>query len=67
MRNLLFVESFNLRPSNQYILVRVIPSYFRLVKMCLWKGKHRDTPSFLNVLPRYSLGETGENQEYVQA
>jgi hypothetical protein len=35
MRSLLLVESFNLRPSNQYILVRTIPSRFRFAKMCL--------------------------------
>jgi hypothetical protein len=35
MRSLLLVESFNLRPSNQCILVRVIPSYFRFAKICL--------------------------------
>jgi hypothetical protein len=35
MRSLLFVETFDLRPSNQYILVRVIPSCFRLAKICL--------------------------------
>jgi hypothetical protein len=29
------VQSFDLRPSNKYILVRAIPSCFRLVKMCL--------------------------------
>jgi hypothetical protein len=33
--SLLFIESFDLRPSNQYILVRAIPSCFCLVKMCL--------------------------------
>jgi hypothetical protein len=35
MRSLLLVESFYFRPSNQYILVRVIPSCFRFAKMCL--------------------------------
>jgi hypothetical protein len=35
MRSLLLVESFDLRSSNQKILVRVIPSYFRFAKMCL--------------------------------
>jgi hypothetical protein len=35
MRSLLLVESFDLHPSNQYILVRVIPSCFRFAKMCL--------------------------------
>jgi hypothetical protein len=29
MRSLLLVESFDFRPTNQYILVRVIPSFFR--------------------------------------
>jgi hypothetical protein len=35
MRSLLLVESFNFRPSNQYILVRVIPSCLRFAKVCL--------------------------------
>jgi hypothetical protein len=35
MSSLLLVESFDFRPSNQYILVRVIPSCFRFAKMCL--------------------------------
>jgi hypothetical protein len=35
MRSLLLLESFTLRPSNQYILVRVIPSCFRFANMCL--------------------------------
>jgi hypothetical protein len=35
MRSLLLVESFDLRPSNQYVLMRVIPSSFRFAKMCL--------------------------------
>jgi hypothetical protein len=35
MRSLLLVESFDLRPSNQYILVKVIPSCFHFAKMCL--------------------------------
>jgi hypothetical protein len=35
MRSLLLVESLDFRPSNQYILVRVIPSCFRFAKMCL--------------------------------
>jgi hypothetical protein len=35
MRSLLLVESFDLRPSNQYILVRVNSSSLRLAKMCL--------------------------------
>jgi hypothetical protein len=33
MRSLLLVESFDLRPSSQYILVKVIPSCFRFAKM----------------------------------
>jgi hypothetical protein len=35
MRRLLRIESFDLHSSNQYILVRVIPSCFHFVKMCL--------------------------------
>jgi hypothetical protein len=35
MRSLLLVKSFDFRPSNQYILVKVIPSCFRFAKMCL--------------------------------
>jgi hypothetical protein len=35
MRSLLFVESFDLRPNYQYILLKAIPSCFRLVKICL--------------------------------
>jgi hypothetical protein len=35
MRSLLLVESFDLRPSNQHILVMVIPSCFRFGKMYL--------------------------------
>jgi hypothetical protein len=33
MRSLLLVENFDFRPSNQYILVRLIPSCFRFAKM----------------------------------
>jgi hypothetical protein len=33
MRSLLLVESFDFRPCNQYILVRVIPGRFHFVKM----------------------------------
>jgi hypothetical protein len=29
------VEGFDLRPSNQYILARAIPSFFHFKKMCL--------------------------------
>jgi hypothetical protein len=32
MGSLLLVERFDFRPSNQYILVRVIPSCFRVAK-----------------------------------
>jgi hypothetical protein len=39
MRSLLLVESFDFRPSNQYILVRVIPSCFRFVKIVFVAGK----------------------------
>jgi hypothetical protein len=39
MRSLLPEESFDFRPSNQYILVIVIPSCFRFVKMCLCQVK----------------------------
>jgi hypothetical protein len=35
MRSLLLVESFDLHSSNQYILMRVIPSCFPFSKMCL--------------------------------
>jgi hypothetical protein len=35
MRSLLCVESFDLRPSNQDSLVRVIPSCFRLENICV--------------------------------
>jgi hypothetical protein len=35
MRSLLFVESFDFRPSDQYSLVWVIPSCFPFAKMCL--------------------------------
>jgi hypothetical protein len=35
MRSLSHVESFYFRPSNQYILVRVIPSCFRLCQVSL--------------------------------
>jgi hypothetical protein len=38
MRSLFLVESFDFRPSNQYILVRVIPS-FRFVKIVFVPGK----------------------------
>jgi hypothetical protein len=35
MRILLIVKSFDFRPSNQYVLVSVIPIGFRFVNMCL--------------------------------
>jgi hypothetical protein len=35
MRIFLFVENFDLCPTVQYILVRVIPSCFHFSKMCL--------------------------------
>jgi hypothetical protein len=35
MRSLLLVESSDLRPSNQYILMRMVPSCLRFAKMCL--------------------------------
>jgi hypothetical protein len=35
MRSLLLLERFDLRPNNQYILVRVITNFFRFAKMCL--------------------------------
>jgi hypothetical protein len=49
MRNLLLVESFDFCPSNQYILVRVIPSCFRFAKMCLCQVSllSRCSPSYL--------------------
>jgi hypothetical protein len=55
MRSLLLVESFDFRPSDQYILTRVNPSCFRFANKCL---------SQVSLLPRcnpryltYSLGE----------
>jgi hypothetical protein len=55
MRSLLLVESFDFRPSNQYILVRVIPSCFRFAKMCLWQVSllSRCKPKYLDIF----LGE----------
>jgi hypothetical protein len=35
MRSLLLVESFDLHLSSQYILVRLIPSCFHFVTLCL--------------------------------
>jgi hypothetical protein len=49
-RSFLFVECFDLRPSNQCILVRVIPSCFHLTKMCLCQVSLLSRCS-----PRYSL------------
>jgi hypothetical protein len=37
MRSLLLLESFYLRPSNQHILVKMIPSCFRFEKTCLYQ------------------------------
>jgi hypothetical protein len=34
-RSLFLVKSYDLRPSSQYILVRVSPSFFHFAKMCL--------------------------------
>jgi hypothetical protein len=52
MRSLLLVESFDLRPSNQYILVRVIPSCFRFAKMCLCQVSRLSwcSPRYLTLL-----------------
>jgi hypothetical protein len=44
-RNMLLVESFDSRPSNQYILARVILTRFRFAKMCLCQ---------ISLLPRCS-------------
>jgi hypothetical protein len=38
IRSLLFVESFDFRPSNKYILVRAIPSFLRFANLCLWSA-----------------------------
>jgi hypothetical protein len=48
-RSLFFVDSFDLHPSNQYILVRVISSCFHLVKMCLCQVSllSRGSPRYL--------------------
>jgi hypothetical protein len=52
----LLVESFDLRPSNQYILERVIPSCFRFAKKCLWQV------SFLSrCSPRYLASSSWES------
>jgi hypothetical protein len=55
--SLMLVESFDFRPSNQYILVRVIPSCFRFAKLHLWKVSlpPRCSPRYL----AYSLGGGG--------
>jgi hypothetical protein len=37
MRSLLLVESFDFRPSNQYILMMVIPSCLRFATICLYQ------------------------------
>jgi hypothetical protein len=46
----MFIESFDLRSSNQYILVRMIPSCFRFTKMCLCQVSllSRCSPRYLN-------------------
>jgi hypothetical protein len=51
VRSLLLAQSFDLRPSNQCILVRVIPSCFHFAKMCLCQVSLLSRHS-----PRYGLG-----------
>jgi hypothetical protein len=48
MRSLLLVESLDLRPSNQYILMGEIPSCLRFAKMCVCQVGRRSRWS-----PRY--------------
>jgi hypothetical protein len=57
MRSLLLVDSFGLRPSNQYILVKVIPSCFRFAKMCLCQVSllSRCSPRYLTSSSRGKL------------
>jgi hypothetical protein len=55
MKSLLFVESFDLCPSNQYILVTVIPSCFHFMKMCLCQISLLSRCS-----PRYLISISGE-------
>jgi hypothetical protein len=54
MRSLLLVESFDLCPSNQYILMRMIPSCFRFAKMCFVPGKSpvKVQPKILDIFLR---------------
>jgi hypothetical protein len=67
MRSLLPVESFDLRPSNRYVLARVIPSCFCFAKMCLCQVSllSRSSPRYLTLLLRgvvhclYGLGGGG--------
>jgi hypothetical protein len=63
MRILLLVDSFDLRPSNQRIFVRVIPNCLRFVKMCLCQVSllSRCSPRYLT---SSALGEL--NLVYVQ-
>jgi hypothetical protein len=48
MRSLLFVERIDLRPSKQYILVRVIPSCFRFseINLCQVSVLARSNPRY---------------------
>jgi hypothetical protein len=50
------VESFELRPSNQYILMRVIRSCFRFVKICFAPDKS-PVKVQLEILDIFFLGE----------
>jgi hypothetical protein len=54
MRSLLLVEGVDFRPSNQYILVRVVPSCFRFAKMCLCQ-----VSLLLSCSPRYLTSSWG--------
>jgi hypothetical protein len=54
MRSLLPVESFDLRPNNQYILVRASPSCFRFAKMYLCQVSLQSSRS-----PRYLAPSRG--------
>jgi hypothetical protein len=59
MRSLLLVESFDLRPSNQYILVKVIPSCFRFAKMCF-------VPEYGNLIVGYQPLTSNRNENQKQ-
>jgi hypothetical protein len=48
------VESCDLCPSSQYILVRVIPSCFHFAKICLCQVSHKVQPEILEI---FFLGE----------